>query len=131
MAQSHICRKLYLEGSLPRITTILSQEQFDIRSDLGRRICQEFRFFDSQGRPQLTGCLKTLSQLETTKGLPLPVAGREVNSSITRKGCFAAESRTFDPSEDYRFGGDGRDRRSSPMSILKGSQPLRVAKYVI
>ena len=84
MAQSHICRTLHLEGSLLRITAILTQEQFNSRSDLGRRICQEFRFFNPQGRPQLAGCLKALSQLETTKGLSLPAARRPAVKSTPR-----------------------------------------------
>ena len=72
MAQSHISRTLRMEASISRVATILSRERFGSRSELGLRICEEFRFINPKGRPQLAGCLKALSALEETKRIVLP-----------------------------------------------------------
>ena len=73
MAQSQISRTLRDEVAVSRISAILSQEQFDSRSDLGRRICEEFSFLDVRGRPQLAGCMKALGALaERVPGIALP-----------------------------------------------------------
>ena len=51
MAQSQISRTLREEAAVSRVTTILSRERFESRSALGRRVCEEFSFFDARGRP--------------------------------------------------------------------------------
>ena len=63
MAQSQISRSLRSESSRSRIVAILSQERFDSRRALGRRICEEFSFVDALGRLQVAGCLKALAAL--------------------------------------------------------------------
>lgn len=63
MEQSQISRRLREESSVSQIATILSQEQFDSRSALGRRVCEEFSFYDVRGRPRLAGCMKALTEL--------------------------------------------------------------------
>ena len=73
MAQSQISRTLRDEAAVSRISAILSQEQFDSRSALGRRVCEEFSFLDVRGRPQLAGCMKALGALaERVPGIALP-----------------------------------------------------------
>ena len=73
MAQSQISRTLRDEAAVSRISAILSQERFDSRSDLGRRICEEFSFIDVRGRPQLAGCMKALGALAgRVPGIALP-----------------------------------------------------------
>ena len=63
MAQSQISRTLRGEAARSRIVAILSQEQFDSRRALGRRICEEFSFVDATGRFQVAGCMKALATL--------------------------------------------------------------------
>ena len=63
MSRSQISRTLRDEAAVARIASMLSCEQFDSRSALGRRVCEEFSFADARGRPQLAGCLKALSAL--------------------------------------------------------------------
>ncbi|MCY4320436.1 MAG: hypothetical protein OXE76_14920 [Alphaproteobacteria bacterium] len=75
MPQSQISRRLGGARERARIAAILSQEQFESRSALGRRICREFSFFDTTGRPQLAGCMKALSALaERGADIVLPAA---------------------------------------------------------
>ena len=63
MSQSQISRALQDEAAVARVASILSQEQFESRRALGRRVCAEFSFADARGRPQLAGCLKALTAL--------------------------------------------------------------------
>ena len=73
MSQSQISRTLRDETAVARIASILSQERFDSRSALGRRICEEFSFADARGRPQLAGCMKALGALaERVPDIVLP-----------------------------------------------------------
>ena len=76
MAQSQISRSLRGESARSRIVAILSQERFDSRRALGRRICEEFSFVDALGRLQVAGCLKALASLaERSSDIVLPPAG--------------------------------------------------------
>ena len=85
MAQSQIIRKLRDKEALSRVSAILSQEQFDSRSALGRRVCNEFSFFDAAGRPRLAGCMKALGVLaESTPGFVLPAPQKPVFRSGPR-----------------------------------------------
>ena len=78
-AQSQIQRTLGSDDALERVATILSQEQFDSRRALGRRICLEFDFRDRCGQPQMAGCLKALHALaQTADRITLPPAGAPV-----------------------------------------------------
>ncbi len=73
MAQSQISRTLRDDAAVARVASILSQERFDSRSALGRRICEEFSFLDARGRPRLAGCMKALGALaERDSGIALP-----------------------------------------------------------
>ena len=63
MSQSQISRALRDEAAVARIASILSQEQFESRRALGRRVCAEFSFADARGRPQLASCLAALTAL--------------------------------------------------------------------
>ena len=73
MAQSQIIRTLRDEASIARLASILSGESFDSRSALGRRVCEEFSFFDARGRPRLAGCMKALGVLaESVPEITLP-----------------------------------------------------------
>lgn len=74
-AQSEIQRTLGSAVAIDRVVAILSQEQFDSRGALGRRVCAEFDFLDHTGRPQVAGCLKALRGLEqSSQRIVLPPA---------------------------------------------------------
>ena len=74
-AQNQISRTLSDAAAQARIAGILSQESFVSRHAVGRRLCDEFGFFDARGRAQLAGCLKALAALEArSEGITLPVA---------------------------------------------------------
>ena len=74
-AQSQIQRTLGEASAIERVAAILSQEQFDSRGAVGRRVCAEFDFLDHSGRPQVAGCLKALRNLEQSQErIVLPAA---------------------------------------------------------
>ena len=77
LAQNQIARTLGDAAARSRIAGILAQERFVGRHAVGRRLCDEFGFFDARGRPQLAGCLKALTALEARSELitlPAPQA---------------------------------------------------------
>ena len=93
-AQSQIQRTLGEAAAIERVAAILSQDQFDSRSAVGRRVCAEFDFCDQRGRPQLAGCLKALRNLEqrTTslrECLWLICRDRQRHSLATTSSCEA------------------------------------------
>ena len=69
LAQNQIARTLGDAAARSRIAGILAQESFVSRHAVGRRLCDEFGFFDARGRPQLAGCLKALTALEARSEL--------------------------------------------------------------
>ncbi len=86
MAQSQISRSLRGESARSRIVAILSQERFESRRALGRRICEEFSFFDALGRLQVAGCLKALASLaERWPDIVLPPPGGGVADNKPRQ----------------------------------------------
>ena len=89
MAQSQIIRTLRDEASIARLASILSGESFDSRSALGRRVCEEFSFFDARGRPRLAGCMKALGGLAESVPeitLPPPALPNPKGCRRTRRG---------------------------------------------
>ena len=67
MAHSRISQTLRDAAAVSRIAAILSQEPFDSRRALGRRICAVFSFVDATGRLQFAGCMKELATLADTE----------------------------------------------------------------
>ena len=86
MAQSQISRTLRGATQRARIAAILSQEQFDSRRALGRRVCEEFSFIDATGRLQVAGCMKALAALaEAVPDIVLPPRGAPVLDNTARQ----------------------------------------------
>ena len=63
MAQTQVSRTLRRAAARSRVVAILSQEEFESRRALGRRVCEEFSFVDAKGRLQIAGCLKALAEM--------------------------------------------------------------------
>ena len=94
MAQSQISRTLRGEAARSRIVAILSQEQFDSRRALGRRICEEFSFVDATGRFRVAGCMKALATLAEGSPeivLPRPSHPAEIGALDVRLVATASD----------------------------------------
>jgi hypothetical protein len=54
------------------------------RSDLAGDVCERFGFYDARGRPQVSGCVKALRQLEAAGHFILPAARGKTGPSSPR-----------------------------------------------
>ena len=76
MAQSLILQTLKAQPARDQLRELLAAAEFDSRTDLSRRVCEQFDFRDARGRLQIAGCQKVLRALQA-KGLlvlPAPLA---------------------------------------------------------
>ena len=92
MSQSQISRTLRDEAAVARIASLLSCEQFDSRSALGRRVCEEFAFADARGRLQVAGCLKALTALAGRRPEIVPAGGEVTGGGPPPAPCWRTVS---------------------------------------
>lgn len=72
-AQSQIKRRLSEPEAIAEIGSVLTHGQ-QTRTDLARRLCERFGFFDGRGQAQTAGCLKALGELSQAGHFVLPAA---------------------------------------------------------
>ena len=61
--QSQIRRNLACSEGIVRLQALMNAENFENRSAIGRRVCEDFGFYDARGQVQLIGCMKVLREL--------------------------------------------------------------------
>ena len=83
--QHQIHRNLTSSEGVLRIQRLLAEEQLATRSEVGRRVCQEFGFYDARGREQLASCLKALHHLEQKQRIALPSSRRAWSAAGVRR----------------------------------------------
>ncbi len=64
--QNQIKRTLSNPANIEYISHLLSGNEIAHRTDLAKRTCEQFGFYDVRGQAQLGGCLKALRELETS-----------------------------------------------------------------
>jgi len=72
--QQTLKQKLSRPESIEVIKQILIDHDHLPRTKIATVVCEHFRFFDAQGKPQQGNCLKALRDLEVTHGFTLPNA---------------------------------------------------------
>lgn len=77
--QNQIKRRLSTPTAMAEIDGLLASAELN-RTDLARRLCERYRFFDGRGRAQTAGCLKALNELSQAGHIVLP----ESRSRATR-----------------------------------------------
>ena len=87
--QNLIGQTLARPESLGRVQAISAAAGAASRTEVARRICREFEFFDSWRRPQVASCLKALRALES-KGLACIPAPRVLRRTRARREAEAA-----------------------------------------
>ena len=135
--QSQIQRTLGGAEGIARITTLLERERFSSRSDLGRRVCEEFDFRDRLGRLQLSGCLNALRVIEQRcDSIVLPVAGTAVpragRPSLLAEGVRLAESVPEHLSQVRRLrilGVDGPRQRRVWNTLIANHHPCGMTTF--
>ena len=75
--QNLIKRKLLQPESVAVVQQILEDNADAPRSAIAERVCQHFAFFNTLGKPQKTGCLRALRELERAGRFQLPQARRQ------------------------------------------------------
>ena len=83
--QHQIHRTLTSSEGVSCIQRLLAEKQLSTRTAVGRRVCQEFGFYDARGRQQLASCLKVLNHLERRQQIALPRSKRTWNSAGVRR----------------------------------------------
>jgi len=84
--QNRIKQTLSEPSSIESIRDLLNNEEIRHRTDLARRACGQFGFYDARGQAQISGCLKALRELEAAGHFSLPAApGKRGKSTSPRR----------------------------------------------
>jgi len=75
--QNLIKQKLSQSESVVVVQQILEDNEDAPRSAIAERVCEHFAFFNALGKPQKSGCLKALRELERAGRFQLPEARRQ------------------------------------------------------
>ena len=91
--QNQIKRKLSQPVTIAYIAELLESSEFINRTELANFLCEECKFRDARGRPQLDGCLKALRELEALGHFTLPAAqGKPGPSNALSSSCANAQA---------------------------------------
>jgi len=82
--QNQIKRTVSRPAEVAYIRGLLESNQDFHRSDVAGAVCGRFGFYDARGRPQLSGCLKALRELEVAGYFVLPAARAKTGPSSPR-----------------------------------------------
>jgi hypothetical protein len=87
--QNLIKRKLSQPESVAIVEQILEDNREAPRSAVAERVCEHFEFFNAWGRPQKSGCLDALRELERAGQFQLP-ASRRPSPQVDPRRCGEA-----------------------------------------
>jgi hypothetical protein len=82
--QNQIKRTLSRPAEVAYICRLVESNPDFHRSDLAGDVCERFGFYDARGRPQVSGCVKALRQLEAAGHFILPAARGKTGPSFPR-----------------------------------------------
>jgi len=83
--QHQIKRTLSAPANIEYIRHLLQNEAILHRTDLARRACKHFEFYDARGQIQLSSCAKALRQLEKAGHLTLPGVQQKRSKKLSRR----------------------------------------------
>jgi hypothetical protein len=83
--QSLIKQTLSQSKSVVVVQQILEDNKEDLRSGITKRVCQHFGFLNAWDRPQKSGCLKALRELDRVGGFRLPPARKSSPETDPRR----------------------------------------------
>jgi hypothetical protein len=83
--QNQIKRTLSHPETIEYLSELLNNNPFIHRSELAEAVCEQFGFYDTRGKKQLSGCVKALRKLEAAGHFLLPApCGKGGNNSPRR-----------------------------------------------
>lgn len=84
-AQNQIKRTLSESAHIEYISQLLQSKEISNRTELARRACQQFDFYDVNGNIQISGCVKALRELEAAGHFELPKAQKKPAKKTPRR----------------------------------------------
>ena len=84
--QNQIKRKLSESASIKYVCDLLESKTNRHRTELAIRVCEQFKFYDTRGQAQTSGCVKALRELESAGYFTLP-------ATVKRKKAAAKSPR--------------------------------------
>ncbi len=84
-AQNQIKRTLSEPAPIEYINQLLQSEEIATRTDLAKRACQQFGFYDVSGKIQISGCFKALRELEAAGHFTLPKPQQKAGKKTPRR----------------------------------------------
>ncbi len=97
--QNQIKRILSQPVTIAYIADLLDSGEFINRSELASFLCEECKFHDARGHPQLDGCLKALRELEARGHFTLPAAQVKPGPSTPKRLAEAVPDPTGVPAQ--------------------------------
>lgn len=85
ITQNQIKRTLSTPANIETIRQLLENEDILHRTDLARRTCKQFDFYDARGQIQVSSCAKALRQLEKAGHIILPGVQRKRARKLPRR----------------------------------------------
>lgn len=83
--QNQIKRTLSTSISIEYIRHLLKSNEVIRKSDLAKQVCANFKFYDMCGEMQISGYLKALRELESSKHFDLPKAQHRGGTNAPRR----------------------------------------------
>jgi hypothetical protein len=118
--QNQIKRTLSTPANTEYVRQLLESEDIRHRTDLAKRVCEQFGFFDAGGQFQISGCVKALRQLEKAGDITLPKVERKGQAKKSPRRLAQAVAL---PVEVPREAGDVQDLR---LELVCSDEQLRV-----
>ena len=97
--QNQIKRTLSQPVTIAYIADLLDSGEFINRSELAAFLCEECKFHDLRGHPQLDGCVKALRELEARGHFTLPTAQGKPGPSTPKRLAEAVPDPTGVPEQ--------------------------------
>ncbi len=101
--QNLIKQKLSQPESVVVVQQILEDNEDAPRSAIAERVCEHFAFFNALGKPQKSGCLKALRELDRAGRFQLPEARRQSPQTDPRRLTKPVEEPRNTPSAAGRI----------------------------
>ncbi|RLA38908.1 MAG: IS4 family transposase [Gammaproteobacteria bacterium] len=83
--QNQIKRTISTPSNIEYIRQLLENEDILHRTDLARRVCKQFEFYDARGETQIASCMKALRRLEQAGHITLPDVQRTYAKKMPRR----------------------------------------------
>jgi len=118
--QNQIKRTLSTPANTDYVRQLLKRADIRHRTDLAKRVCEQFGFYDAGGQIQISGCVKALRALERAGHITLPRVERKEQANKSPRRLAQAVAL---PVDVPRAAGDVQDLR---LELVCGDEQMRL-----